>query len=388
MKNYPWVRLWHDMPTDPKWRTIARRARQTIPNVMSVYLHMMINASNATERGTLENWNDEDVASALDLETEDVAAIREAMQGRVLEGNRLTGWEKRQPAREDGSAERAKAWREARKGTGDAAGRGQNGPKDDPNVPTADPNGSNDASATPNEPTDAERTQTHANAIEQQNKNKKREEEDKEEEQEQTLKPGDGEKPAAPGDAEPVPASNDNGNTGNSAATAFSVPTQTSLLDPSDDGAKGASRQPKAPSRAKAEPKPRPSLVKVELPDYLDAKLFENYLVVRVRGKRPIDETSQAALLIQIAELHSQFDVNKLLTMATLGNWGNIYGDKTALLHQPVATGVRSAPPPVTFDQHGFGATGQAAMAAGIEFARRMGLPIPGQANDPNTIDA
>ena len=108
-----WVRLWHDMPTDPKWRVIAKRAGRPLPEVMSVFVLMMTNAgANATERGELCNWSDEDAAAALDMEPANVAAIREAMQGKTLEGDKLTGWEKRQPKREDGSAERAKAWRE------------------------------------------------------------------------------------------------------------------------------------------------------------------------------------------------------------------------------------------------------------------------------------
>jgi hypothetical protein len=37
------------------------------------------------------------------------------MQGRVLDGEWLKGWDLRQPLREDGAAERAKAWREAKK---------------------------------------------------------------------------------------------------------------------------------------------------------------------------------------------------------------------------------------------------------------------------------
>lgn len=109
----PWCRLWADMPNDPKWRTIARVSGQTIGDVVAVYLHMMVCASNATERGRTESWSDEDVASALDLKTDQVAAIREAMQGRVLDGDYLAGWSKRQPIREDETAgPRAKAWRE------------------------------------------------------------------------------------------------------------------------------------------------------------------------------------------------------------------------------------------------------------------------------------
>lgn len=110
-----WLRLWHDMPTDPKWRTVAKVSGQRIGDVMAVYLHLLVCASNANERGRTQSFNCEDVATALDIDTEQVAAIVDAMQGRVLDGDQVKGWEKRQAAREDGSAERAKAWREAKK---------------------------------------------------------------------------------------------------------------------------------------------------------------------------------------------------------------------------------------------------------------------------------
>lgn len=107
-----WVRLWHDMPNDPKWRTISRISKQPISMAISVYIHMLVSASNATERGRTQDWSDEDIAAALDANAEDIAAIRSAMQGRVIDGDRLTGWERRQPQREDNSALRAKKWRE------------------------------------------------------------------------------------------------------------------------------------------------------------------------------------------------------------------------------------------------------------------------------------
>ena len=103
------------MPTDPKWRTIARLSQQRIGDVISVYVHLLVTASNADERGRTQNWNSEDVASALDLDETQVTAITEAMQGRVLSGDSLTGWEKRQPKREDNASERAKGWRERKR---------------------------------------------------------------------------------------------------------------------------------------------------------------------------------------------------------------------------------------------------------------------------------
>ena len=103
------------MPTDPKWRTIAKASGQRIGDVMAVYCHLLVCASNATERGRTQSFCSEDVASSLDMETEQVQQIIDAMQGRVLESDMLMGWEKRQVSREDGAAERAKAWREAQK---------------------------------------------------------------------------------------------------------------------------------------------------------------------------------------------------------------------------------------------------------------------------------
>jgi hypothetical protein len=110
-----WVRLWADMPTDPKWRVIARKSGRPIAEVMAVFMFMMTNAGCSDDRGTLHNWDDEDIGAALDIDSECVTAIRHAMQGKTLEGDKLSGWEKRQPEREDSSAERTRAWRERNK---------------------------------------------------------------------------------------------------------------------------------------------------------------------------------------------------------------------------------------------------------------------------------
>lgn len=112
-----WLRLWHDMPTDPKFRVIARRSGRPVAEVLAVYVMMLTNASaNASARGTLSNWSDEDTAAALDLEPAHVAAICDAMQGKTLDGHHLTGWDKRQPKREDDSSRRVREHRERKNG--------------------------------------------------------------------------------------------------------------------------------------------------------------------------------------------------------------------------------------------------------------------------------
>ena len=135
-----WLRLWHDMPNDPKWRTIARASKQPISAVMAVYIHVLVCASNADERGRTQGLNNEDIASALDLEVEQVDAILSAMQGRVLDGDSVSGWEKRQPKREDGAAERAKAWREAKKNASERTANAEERPDKDKDTDTENKN--------------------------------------------------------------------------------------------------------------------------------------------------------------------------------------------------------------------------------------------------------
>lgn len=129
MAAIEWFRLWHDMPNDPKWRTIARASAQPIPVVISVALHVMVDASRNVTRGHVD-VTAEDIASALDVTDEAVEAILDAMQGRILDGDRLTGWERRQPKREDAgnprtgamsAAERKRLQREREKAAREAA---------------------------------------------------------------------------------------------------------------------------------------------------------------------------------------------------------------------------------------------------------------------------
>lgn len=99
MSNH-WLRLWHDMPNDPKWRTIARISKQPISLVLSVFVHLMVDASRNVTRGHADVTH-EDLASALDCDEDQISAVLEAMQGRALDGMKLRGWDRRQPKRED-----------------------------------------------------------------------------------------------------------------------------------------------------------------------------------------------------------------------------------------------------------------------------------------------
>lgn len=107
MSTYRWLRLWHDMPNDPKWRTISRASKQPIALVQAVYIHLLVDASqNVTKCHDVSQKGHvtvtiEDLASALDVDDEQIEAVLNAMQGRVLDGSKITGWESRQPKKED-----------------------------------------------------------------------------------------------------------------------------------------------------------------------------------------------------------------------------------------------------------------------------------------------
>ncbi|MBV4366260.1 hypothetical protein [Erwinia phyllosphaerae] len=125
-----WLRLWHDMPNDPKWRTIAKASGQPIALVQAIYLQLLVSAAQnpVTDSNGVTSRHvtvtNEDIASALDVTERHVDDVINAMQGRVLDGTIITGWDKRQaPAAAQRSggrpaltaAERARKYRERKK---------------------------------------------------------------------------------------------------------------------------------------------------------------------------------------------------------------------------------------------------------------------------------
>lgn len=111
-----WLRLWTEMPTDPKFRTVARQSGQPLSAVIAFYVLLLTNAAQSppSQVPGATDLDDEDAASALDLSLDHVRAMREAMQGRLLDGNVLSGWTRRQMPSTTRAAERARAWRAKR----------------------------------------------------------------------------------------------------------------------------------------------------------------------------------------------------------------------------------------------------------------------------------
>ena len=95
-----WLRLWHDMPTDPKFGTVARVSGEQISLVLSVYLHLMVDASRNVTRGNV-TVTAEDLATALNVTDAQIEKVLAAMNGRLIVDGVLSGWDKRQVKRED-----------------------------------------------------------------------------------------------------------------------------------------------------------------------------------------------------------------------------------------------------------------------------------------------
>lgn len=116
MSTLPWFR-WHTgTVTDPKWRVVASRADTSVANVVAVWATILEAASQSEERGIVTGWCAEDIAATIGIDPITVDRIWGAMQGKVLDGQQLTGWAHRQPLREreDNSTPRVQKFRDTK----------------------------------------------------------------------------------------------------------------------------------------------------------------------------------------------------------------------------------------------------------------------------------
>lgn len=114
-----WFRSWHGAPTDAKWLVIARRAGVTPLMVSAVFWALLDYASQQTERGSVAGFDVETYATWAGVEEADILAVLDAMRakGVITDGDTLSAWDKRQPKREDSSAERVRRHRDRQRNT-------------------------------------------------------------------------------------------------------------------------------------------------------------------------------------------------------------------------------------------------------------------------------
>jgi hypothetical protein len=111
-----WFRWHHGSVNDPKFGLVAKKARARVGDVIAVWALILEQASASTERGLYGSIDCDATDFLLGTDEGTTARILEAMQGRSLvDGERVTRWEERQPKRErvdTTAAERKRAQRE------------------------------------------------------------------------------------------------------------------------------------------------------------------------------------------------------------------------------------------------------------------------------------
>lgn len=108
-----WFRWYHGSVSDPKFTVVARKSKQPRALVIAVWAAILESASEAGNRGSVENLEIDTVAACLDADEEAVTAIFDAMvaKGLIVDG-RISAWDRRQVYREDDSSERVRRFRE------------------------------------------------------------------------------------------------------------------------------------------------------------------------------------------------------------------------------------------------------------------------------------
>lgn len=96
-----WFRWYHGTTEDKKLETVAKKAGRPRSEVVSVWAALLEEASQATIRGNIAGADPEDIATGLDMETENVVAIIKAMKDKgMIEAGEIANWDKRQLKRD------------------------------------------------------------------------------------------------------------------------------------------------------------------------------------------------------------------------------------------------------------------------------------------------
>jgi hypothetical protein len=100
-----WFRSWHGAPTDNKWLLIARKAG-VVPGIVSAIAWALLDhASQAEDRGSVCDFDIETYSVFSGFSEDDIAKVMtEMVQKGVIVNGRLIAWERRQPKREDSTA--------------------------------------------------------------------------------------------------------------------------------------------------------------------------------------------------------------------------------------------------------------------------------------------
>lgn len=98
-----WLRLWHGTVSDTKFLWVERKSGARFGDVMTVWLALLEEASQADDRGDVSGFDAESFDFRLGDEEGVTLRVLQAMgaKGLITEDMRLAGWDRRQPERED-----------------------------------------------------------------------------------------------------------------------------------------------------------------------------------------------------------------------------------------------------------------------------------------------
>jgi hypothetical protein len=114
-----WWRSWHGAPTDTKWPVVAAEVGCKAAEVAALVWALLDHASQAEPRGSIAGFNLRVYAFSSGTPAETATRIIDELRAAdigVLAGDAFTNWAKRQPRREDDSAERVRKHRDAKRG--------------------------------------------------------------------------------------------------------------------------------------------------------------------------------------------------------------------------------------------------------------------------------
>lgn len=80
LRAFEWCRLRNDFPAKTLWRTVARRTKVPVHQVLSIVVCLECLANASEPRGSIADLSVADVATALDLRPDVVARIRAALE--------------------------------------------------------------------------------------------------------------------------------------------------------------------------------------------------------------------------------------------------------------------------------------------------------------------
>lgn len=112
MSRLEWWRSYHGAPTDIKWLSIAKRSGVAPGIVSAIAWALLDHASQSDDRGLISDFDIEAYSAFSGFDDEQVASVINAMEAKgIIADGRLAKWDKRQPRREDDSAERVREHR-------------------------------------------------------------------------------------------------------------------------------------------------------------------------------------------------------------------------------------------------------------------------------------